>query len=113
GRIGFFVRNPIAFDYSRAALPDLVEQASLFFGGLFERVGIQDGNLFTKWYCLGGPLILIRTALGNGPIDWNCDGTISAAAVTANINNSQVDATHPNVFSTLKGFEDWSNLRLD
>ncbi|HEY3549309.1 MAG TPA: LamG domain-containing protein [Propionicimonas sp.] len=100
------VRINRRLDYSSASLPALGE-------GLFknppldERAGIGDGYDFTTWFCPANTygFLPARTALGNGAIDWNCNGVIENPVI-ADING---DGLH----TTLIGHDDWDGLRLD
>ena len=84
-------------DYSRSAL------ASLNEASLSEPVGIGDGTDTAQFRCPSG---LTGSGIGNGPLDWNCDGDTTDTGVNNDINNDSS-------ISTLTGFNDWSNLLLD
>jgi hypothetical protein len=81
-------------DYSQGALPQLNENS------LNENLGIQDGSDNTLYFCPGGAQSQVP---GTGAIDWNCNGTIQPAAVSANINGD-------GNLSTLTGFDDWPKV---
>ena len=84
-------------DYSPADLADLSES------NLNEPTGVGDGTNTVFWRCPGGG---IRSGVGNGPLDWNCDGDTVDASVSNDINGD-------GVLSVLTGFNDWTNLKLD
>ena len=84
-------------DYSRSALADLDETH------LREPNGIGDGTDTALWRCPGGTT---SSGVGNGALDWNCDGDTQDQNVSNDINNDTVT-------NTLTGFDDWSNILYD
>ena len=84
-------------DYSRSALASLNET------NLNEAAGIGDGTDTAFWRC---PNASIRSAVGNGPLDWNCDND----TVDNGVNN---DINGDGLTNTLTGFDDWNNLLFD
>ncbi len=80
-------------DYSRTTLATLTE------GSLNENLGVQDGTDNTLFFCPGGAQSLVAAS---GPVDWNCNGTIQAASVSADINGA--------TGTTLPGFNDWPTV---
>ncbi len=97
-------RNGVArFDFSRLALPNLVE------GNLNEAVGIQDGSDMTRFFCPNGQM---RSGVGSGAIDWNCVNPNNSPAVIANINADRTFSADQAI-DTLAGYDDWDNLRLN
>ena len=91
------------FDFSRTALPDLVE------GNLNEAVGIQDGSDATRFFCPNGQL---RSGAGSGSINWNCVNPTGSPAVIANVNADRTFLANQAI-DTLAGYNDWNNLRLN
>jgi uncharacterized repeat protein (TIGR01451 family) len=77
--------GPLAarIDYSRAALPTLVET------GLSEPAGIGDGTDNTFFACPGGNAFS-ATGAGTGAINWNCDTDSLDDPVSSDVN---LDAT--------------------
>jgi len=90
------------FDYSGVALAPLQE------GSLSENAGIGDGTDFTIWDNDGARPA--HTGIGNGPLDWDGDGSIDAANVTVDVNNLNITGCRASPGQTLNGFDDWSNL---
>ncbi len=84
-------------DYSRSALPSLNE------GNLNEPAGIGDGTDTAFFQC---PILFTRSGIGNGPLDWNCNGNTTDTMVMNDINND-------GSITTLTGFDDWNNLVLN
>jgi uncharacterized repeat protein (TIGR01451 family) len=84
-------------DYSRSALASLNEI------NLNEAAGIGDGTDTAFWRC---PNASIRSAVGNGALDWNCDNDTLDIGVNNDINGDGLT-------NTLTGFDDWNNLLLD
>ncbi|HKN84366.1 MAG TPA: DUF4114 domain-containing protein [Pyrinomonadaceae bacterium] len=84
-------------DYSRSALASLNETS------LNEPAGIGDGADTAFFRCPSG---FTGSGVGNGPLDWNCDGDTADTAINNDINGD--GAT-----STLIGFNDWGNLLYD
>lgn len=66
-------------DYSRQALPTLVES------DLSEAAGIGDGTDRTFFACPGSN-VLGGSAIGNTAIDWNCDGDTTDTNVSVDLN---------------------------
>ncbi len=99
--LGIRSNTGIRFDFSRAALPTLNENA------LNEGVGIQDGADFTRFFC---PDFSMRTKVGSGAIDWNCSGAMTAGVV-ANPNGDRTFQALP-LRNTLEGYNDWANLKF-
>ena len=105
-------RSPSRIDYSREALPALAERhltlVPPYIIGLDETAGIGDGLDRTKWFCPVNILGIrhIRTAVGNGPIDWNCNGYFETS-VFADVNGDNTKLKY------MEGFDDWQALRLD
>ncbi|NOT54982.1 MAG: hypothetical protein HOP18_10285 [Deltaproteobacteria bacterium] len=93
---------PPRFDFSRTQLPTLNENA------LNEMVGIQGGLDRTRFFC---PNFELQSAVGSGPIDWNCSSSLTTNAV-ANPNADRTFRALP-LRDTLEGYNDWSNLRLN
>ena len=100
-------------DYSRRALPDLNEN------GLNEMFGI--GGLLGDETAFSLPLVNfygVRIGLADGSqgIDWNGNGTVDGGGlVQANVNNFNVpgyDYASP-AGETLKGYNDWANLKFN
>jgi uncharacterized repeat protein (TIGR01451 family) len=90
-------------DYSRSRLPALNEAS------LDERAGVGDGNAAIFFFCPDGTQ---DSAVGNGPINWNCDRDALDVGIMSNINGDEDNITHQPVISVLPGFNDWSNLLL-
>jgi WD40-like Beta Propeller Repeat len=88
-------------DYSRSALPTLDERQLNEGAGFGGPAGEE-----TVAYCPNGRL---RSADLDGAFDFDCDTTISASPVQANING---DATTDgsDVFGLLAGYDDWPRL---
>jgi len=84
-------------DYSRSALASLNET------NLGEAAGIGDGTDTAFWRC---PNASIRSAVGNGPLDWNCDNDTLDIGVNNDINGDGLT-------NTLTGFDDWNSLLFD
>jgi uncharacterized repeat protein (TIGR01451 family) len=84
-------------DYSRSVLATLNE------ANLNEPAGIGDGTDTAIFRCPGGTL---RSGVGNGPLDWNCDGDTTDTMVSNDINGE-------GGLTTLTGYDDWSNLLYD
>jgi len=84
-------------DYSRSALASLDET------NLNEPAGIGDGTDTAFFRCPNGT---ISSGVGNGPLNWNCDGDTLDTMVMNDINGDTLT-------NTLTGFDDWSNLLLD
>ncbi len=84
-------------DYSPDDLADLNENA------LNEPAGIGDGTDNTLFTCPGGGA---GAGVGNGAIDWNCDGDRTDASVS-------VDTNADGAINVLTGFDDWADLKLD
>ncbi|HLN96842.1 MAG TPA: DUF4114 domain-containing protein [Pyrinomonadaceae bacterium] len=84
-------------DYSRSALASLDET------NLSEPAGIGDGTDTAFFRCPNGTT---RSGVGNGPLDWNCDGDTVDNMILNDINGDMAT-------NTLAGFDDWSNLLLD
>jgi uncharacterized repeat protein (TIGR01451 family) len=91
-----------ALDYSRSALPSLVEN------NLFEGAGIGGA---------AGARTLFGNAAGNarvgssaGAVDWNGNATVDSVAVSENVNNitGVCNPEPPN--QTLNGFDDWGHV---
>jgi len=87
-------------DYSPAVLPALNES------NLNEATAIGAGTDTPRYFCLIGGVNTLRTAPGNGPVDWNCDNDTNDNNVVEDINND-------GVFSVLTGFDDWANIKYD
>lgn len=86
------------FGYSRSSLPALNEAS------LNEAVGLASAaaNTYrTRWFCPGGGQTT-SPGTANGPLDWNCNGTIS--------NPVAVDLNGDSFLSSLTGFNDWASL---
>lgn len=112
------------FDYSRAALPTLSESA------LDETLGVQGGAAYAGFQLFYGPLADVNgidepitapdgdltddqlTAAGNGPVDWNNNGSATETAVAADVNDLGFGGCGASANETLTGFDDWSNLVL-
>jgi hypothetical protein len=90
--------RPALFSYSRYKLPSLVET------NLAESAGVAtprgDGYL-ARYFCPDDTVRQSATPL-SGPVDWNCDG-----AITANVST---DVNNDNATTTLGGWRDWGNL---
>ena len=89
-----------AIDYSRTELDSLPESA------LDEHTGLEPDNGvagFGTLYFRDGRTRQVDSA--SGAIDWNGDGSISAA-VDQDVNNDKQS-------STLEGYDDWSHLQFD
>ena len=86
-------------DFSPDDLNDLTEST------LNEPAGIGNGTDNTRYFCPGAAATTIGA--GNGAIDWNCDGDGGTDASVS------VDINGDGVLSTLTGFDDWDNLKLD
>jgi len=94
------------YDYSRFTLPTLDES------NLNEQIGLDGGPSFTgygtAYYCNG---VLNSTSAdtlvtnANGPIDWNCDGSIESSVAT-HIYGEAIQTP----FQKLIGFDDWANM---
>lgn len=93
--------STLRFDFSRAQLPTLNENA------LNEGIGIQDGADMTRFFCSD---FSIGSGAGAGAINWNCAGGFTANVV-ANPNGDRTAATLP-LRNTLEGHNDWANLKL-
>ncbi len=103
-------------DYSRSALGLLREPT------LDESKGIGDGTDITAWTPNGGA---IRTAAGNGPIDWNNNTVagnppnIDPPFVAVDLNNFNIVGCGQDgngnanaiVNEDLIGFDDWRNIK--
>jgi uncharacterized repeat protein (TIGR01451 family) len=103
-------------DYSRNALGLLREAA------LDETQGIGDGTDITSWTANGGA---VRTAAGNGPIDWNNNTVagnpqnIDPPFVAVDLNNFNITgcgqdgngASNANPNEDLVGYDDWRNIK--
>jgi hypothetical protein len=99
----------LRLDYSRQALPALVETA------LNENAGIGDGTDITLWSNDGGANT--RSAPGNGPANWdadaNPDGTPNLEpSVSVDVNNRGFTGCQASPNETLNGFDDWANLKF-
>lgn len=91
----------VRFDFSSVDLAELRE------GSLSEPAGIGDGPDFTAWSNgMGGRL----SSAGNVPLDWDADGGIDAAAVSADINNLNITDCKESPRQTLTGFDDWRSI---
>ena len=84
-------------DYSRSILASLDET------NLNEATGIGDGTDMAFFQCPGGGG---NSGVGNGPLDWNCDGDTSDSGINNDINGDGLT-------NTLTGFDDWNNLLFD
>lgn len=83
-------------DYSRSALPTLVES------NLGEAAGIGDGTDNTSFFCPGSNT-LNGTGPGMGGIDWNCDADNTDAGVSSDINgDATVDCVRTGADGTLE-----------
>jgi hypothetical protein len=91
------------FDFSRAQLPTLNENA------LNEMVGIQDGLDRTRFFCPQS--FIVKSGAGSGAIDWNCSNSFTPNVV-ANPNGDRTFQALP-LRTTLEGYNDWGNLRLN
>jgi uncharacterized repeat protein (TIGR01451 family) len=94
------------YDYSRFNLPTLNE------ADLNEQVGLNGGPSFagygTAYFCPGvynSTSADILVAKADGPIDWNCDGTIESNVATHIYGESTLVP-----YQSLNGFNDWANL---
>jgi hypothetical protein len=86
------------FGYSRSLLPSLDEAS------LNESVGLDSSaaNTYrTRWFCPDGAQAT-SPGTANGPLDWNCNGTIGSPA--------SVDLNRDSGLGSLTGFNDWANL---
>lgn len=92
------------FGYSQMALPALNEAT------LDESTGLGAGAdaWGTRWRC--GDVVHVTTN-ANGPIDWNCGGTIEAS-VRADVNGDG-DCATPTTCDLHEGHRDWGNLVFD
>ncbi|MGH1490772.1 MAG: DUF3344 domain-containing protein [Acidimicrobiales bacterium] len=91
--------SPSYFGYSSFKAPNLIESR------LRERSGLRSrfaAPFDTRWYCPAGAL---TTGTGGAQrnVDWTCDGTFDARAVSVDINKD-------GALGTLKGHDDWKNL---
>ncbi|HEU4522362.1 MAG TPA: DUF4114 domain-containing protein, partial [Thermoanaerobaculia bacterium] len=89
-------------DYSRAALPTLVEN------NLSEPAGIGDGTDNTSYLCPGATNF--SAALGNAAINWNCDTDSVDVGVSSDVNGDAavqcVDDGANNVLDTTAAGDD-------
>lgn len=97
------VGNDWIIDYSRVTLPTLIESS------LNESAGIGSPQR-TKYYVPDSSECMVSE--GMMPIDWDNDGNINTSLVEANINNCDEDDPSP-AGESLRGFDDWANIRLD
>ena len=100
-------RDKSRLDYSRQALPDLNENL------LSEGNGIGIAAV-TVWDTDKSRPFKVST--GTMAIDWNSNKTIDVGTVPADINNMGISGSQgcPNASpgETLKGFDDWLNLKF-
>jgi len=87
-------------DYSSAVLNSLDES------NLDETNPIGAGTDTPRYFCLIGATNTLRTAPGNGPVDWNCNNITTDTNVVQDINND-------GLISVLTGFDDWANIKYD
>ncbi len=83
-------------DYSRQVLASLDESS------LSEPAGVGAGTDTIFYRCSAGN----RSANGSAAVDWNCDGDTRDTGVSSDTNNDRTT-------STLDGFFDWANVKLD
>jgi uncharacterized repeat protein (TIGR01451 family) len=81
-------------DYSETALANLDET------NLDETVGVGDGTDTVFWFCPNGSL---GSGVGNGALDWNCNGSTADTGV-------QDDTNADHAKNTLVGYDDWNNI---
>ncbi len=101
------------FDFSRNVLP---QAGSLKENALDETVGIQDGG----FQVIYGPLDMsgaLGVGPGNGPVDWDRDGSFTNTSAQADINFLGITGCggiggtpNPNPTGTLAGSQDWGSL---
>lgn len=94
-------------DYSRSDLGPLNETRLSEASGL----GSASAGYGTRHYCPSGssfPYVAVTNA--NGPLDWNCNGSIAPAPATVafDSNNDPPNGAQ----TTLTGFDDWRNLKF-
>ncbi|MHC4953260.1 MAG: DUF7948 domain-containing protein [Planctomycetota bacterium] len=98
--------SSMLLDFSCCKLPDLDEN-----GQLDEAIGLDGGaviaGLGTKWFC--APDDPRTTANANGPIDWDCDGSIDTTLVQTDINADDLPAGF-SAAPVLTGFNDWEAI---
>jgi hypothetical protein len=94
-------------DYSPADLPDLNEST------LNENFGVGI-NLYTGSVVFGPPYLLRpTTVLAGGSINWNRNRVSTDSTVRQDLTNFGVAGCGTSANQTLKGFDDWENLRLN
>lgn len=97
------------FDYSHNIDTQLNES-----NGLNEASGVPSAPGYnTVHFCPaagGAAAARITVANAAGRIDWNCDGNPDVNFVGADVNNDP--GQPPNTLSTLRGYTDWTNLKL-
>jgi uncharacterized repeat protein (TIGR01451 family) len=98
------IRVNRALDYSRTALPPLVEN------NLLEGAGI--GGAAGGRTLFGNAAGTARVGPSAGAVDWNGNATVdSSVAVSENINNiPSVCRPEPTSPQTLNGFDDWGHI---
>lgn len=97
-------------DYSRGVLPDLNESM------LLENNGIGDGTDLTLF---ADPTGTVRSSAGNAPINWNWNfdtamppaPIFDVGSVAVNINNVRSDCGGAPTGETLRGYDDWENIK--
>lgn len=98
-----FIYDPI--DYSRGLFPRI---GYLDERRLDEAIGIEDGPIRVPF---GDGVSRPRTARGDGPIDWNHNGSIDRGFVSANIDAPNDYWCLGRELARIRGFDDWANLR--
>ena len=92
------------FDFSRAKLPDLNENALDESAGIGGVAGfgtkMQNGS--------GSPLVPIDDA--SGAIDWNADGDFTDTGLVLDLNGDNLPIPYVVPGSVFVGFNDWANL---
>jgi hypothetical protein len=90
-------------DYSRSQLASLDETL------LDEEAGLATGGQDVRRVC---PTGAARVTAAGADLDWDCDGDIDEVPVMVNINGDR-DGNNDNIFSILRGYDDWPNVDYD